>query len=82
MKLAGRNFFDWLDFLTSNVGMPVSTFGIAVAAAWVAWPAMRRELETSPRVAGSESLVRMMRILIGVVAPLFVLVVAAGGLLG
>ena len=82
MKLGGRNFFDWLDFLTSNVGMPVSTFGIAVAAAWVAWPAMRRELETSPRVAGSESLVRMMRILIGVVAPLFVLVVAAGGLLG
>ena len=28
----GKNIFDLLDYVTSNVGMPLSTFGIAIAA--------------------------------------------------
>ncbi len=80
VKFFGKTIFDLLDFLTSNVGMPLSTFGIALAAAWVAWPVTRRELQTgnsiTPRQLG------WVRLLIGVISPLFVVVVAAGGLFG
>ena len=44
VKFFNRTIFDILDYVTSNVGMPLSTFGIAIAAAWVAWPTMKREL--------------------------------------
>lgn len=80
VKFFGKTIFDLLDFLTSNVGMPLSTFGIAIAAAWVAWPVTRRELSTGNSL--TESNLKVMRMLIGVVAPLFVIIVAAGGLFG
>ncbi len=80
VKLFGKTVFDLLDFLTSNVGMPLSTFGIAIAAAWVAWPVTKRELRTGNTI--SEANLKTMRILIGVVSPLFVIIVAAGGLFG
>ena len=38
VKFFNRTIFDILDYVTSNVGMPLSTFGIAIAAAWVAGP--------------------------------------------
>ena len=78
VKLFGKNIFDILDYVTSNVGMPLSTFGIAIAAAWVAWPTMKRELTAARPV--SESGLWFIRIMIGVVSPLFVLVVAGGSL--
>ncbi len=77
-KIFGKNLFDFLDFITSNIGMPTSTFGIALAAAWAAWPATKRELESAKPL--SEAQLRTMRILIGIVSPVFVLIVAAGGL--
>ena len=51
---------------------------IAIAAAWVAWPTMKRELTAARPV--SESGLWFIRIMIGVVSPLFVLVVASGSL--
>ena len=80
VKFFGKNIFDLLDFVTSNVGMPLSTFGIAIAAAWVAWPVMRSQLNYGGGV--SQSWLMAARILIGVISPLFVLIVALGGLLG
>lgn len=80
VKFFGKTIFDLLDFLTSNVGMPLSTFGIAIAAAWVAWPTTKRELATGNSL--TEGKLSLMRILIGVVSPLFVIIVAAGGLFG
>ncbi len=82
VKFFGKNIFDLLDYITSNVGMPLSTFGIAIAAAWIAWPATRKELATSKAAAASETWMRAARILIGVLAPVFVLVVALGGIFG
>lgn len=82
VKLFGKNFFDILDYITSNVGMPLSTFGIAIAAAWVAWPVTRQQLATSATAAKSEAWMQAARVLIGVLAPVFVLVVAAGGIIG
>ena len=78
VKFFNRTIFDILDYVTSNVGMPLSTFGIAIAAAWVAWPTMKRELTAARPV--SESDLWFIRIMIGVVSPLFVLVVAGGSL--
>ena len=80
VKFFGKNIFDLLDFVTSNVGMPLSTFGIAIAAAWVAWPVMRNQLNYEGGV--SDSWLKAARILIGVISPLFVLIVALGGLFG
>lgn len=75
----GKNIFDLLDFLTSNIGMPLSTFGIAIAAAWAAWPVTARELQ-SVRTLSPFSLT-FLRVLIGILAPAFVAIVALGGLL-
>ena len=74
----GKNVFDLLDYVTSNVGMPLSTFGIAIAAAWVAWKTTAKELQSARTL--SPATLTTVRILIGIVSPLFVLVVAAGGL--
>ncbi len=80
VKIFGKNIFDLLDFVTSNVGMPLSTFGIAIAAAWVAWPVTRSQLNYGGNVP--ELRLKAARVLIGVISPLFVLIVALGGLFG
>ena len=74
----GKNFFDLLDYLTSNVGMPLSTFGIAIAAAWVAWKTTAAELQTARTL--SPGLLKLTRFLIGFFSPIFVLIVALGSL--
>ncbi len=74
----GKTVFDCLDYVTSNVGMPLSTFGIAIAAAWVAWPTTREQLLTGERM--TEGKLKLIRFMIGVVSPLFVLAVAIGSL--
>lgn len=79
MKFFGRNVFDLLDFLTSNVGMPLSTFGIAIAAAWAAWEVTQRELQSVRTL--SPGALRLIRLFIGVIAPVFVVSIALGGLL-
>ena len=48
-KLAGKTFFDLLDFLTSNVGMPIGAMGIAIVGGYLVWPVMKKQLTlTSP----------------------------------
>lgn len=78
VKLFGKTIFDLLDYVTSNVGMPLSTFGIAIAAAWVAWPTTQNELQSARTL--SKSTLLFFRVMIGVVSPLFVIVVALGSL--
>lgn len=79
LKLFGKNIFDILDYLTSNIGMPLSTFGIALAAAWAAWPVTSKELQSVKSM--SPTSLKAARILIGILAPVFVAVVALGGIL-
>lgn len=78
MLFFGKNIFDLLDYVTSNVGMPVSTFGIAIGAAWVAWKVTQEELQTASRL--SNGTLTFIRVMMGIVSPLFVLVVALGNL--
>lgn len=78
VKFFGKNFFDLLDYITSNVGMPLSTFGIAIAASWVAWKATTSQLQTARSL--SPTALSTIRFLIGVCSPVFVLIVALGSL--
>ncbi len=34
VRFAGRNFFDWMDFLTTNLALPIGAFAIAVFTGW------------------------------------------------
>ena len=78
VKFFGKNIFDLLDYVTSNVGMPLSTFGIAIAASWVAWKATAAQLQSArPLSSGALTTIRF---LIGVCSPVFVLIVALGSL--
>ena len=78
VKLFGKNIFDLLDYFTCNIGMPTSTFGIAIAAAWIAWPATKRELLSARKL--SDMQLSFIRIMVGLVSPLFVVTVALGSL--
>lgn len=78
VKFFGKTIFDCLDYVTSNVGMPLSTFGIAIAAAWVAWPSTREQLMTGRTMTPAK--LSVIRFMIGIVSPVFVLAVAAGSL--
>ena len=50
-KIFGKNVFDLLDFLTSNVGMPLSEIGFSVAAAWIAWKVTAKQLTSAGPLA-------------------------------
>ena len=78
VTIFGKTFFDFLDYLTSNIGMPVSVIGIGLVTAWLAWPTTRRELSTVKPV--SPLFLKGFRILVGLFAPILILVVMMKGL--
>lgn len=45
------NFFQLLDYLTSNLLLPIGGIGISIFTGWVAWPIIKRELDFSPPMA-------------------------------
>lgn len=78
-KIFGKNVFDSLDFLTSNVGMPLSEIGFSVAAAWIAWKVTAKQLTSAGPV--STWLLWLIRIVIGVLSPLLIITVVLTGIL-
>ena len=78
VKLFGLTLFEGLDYLTSNIGMPLGCLGIAVVGCWTAWPAIRAELTKNGR--WSEKGLAAFRLFAGILAPILILVVAARGL--
>ena len=78
-KIFGKNVFDLLDFLTSNVGMPLSEIGFSVAAAWIAWKVTAKQLTSAGPV--QSWLLWTIRIVIGVLSPLLIITVVLTGLL-
>lgn len=76
----GKTFFDFLDFTTSNIGMPIGAMGIAVVGGWLAWPKMQQQLtltEPLPQAA-----LTTIRVLICYLAPAVIIIIAAAGLFG
>lgn len=78
LQFFGQTIFDLLDFVCTNVLMPVGGLTIAVLAGWTAWPAVRDEL-TSARPYGAATL-KFLHAAIAVLAPILVLVTIYQGL--
>ena len=76
----GKTFFDILDYMTSNIGMPIGGLAIAIVGGYLAWPAMRKQLHMNETVpAWLESFVK---ISIKFISPAVIVVIALAGLLG
>ena len=78
-KIFGKNVFDFLDFITSNIGMPISEIGFSLVAAWVAWDVTAKQL-----VGADERKKRwlwLIRFMIGVLSPLLIITVVVTGLM-
>lgn len=76
----GKTFFDVLDYMTSNVGMPLGALAIAIVGGYLAWPAMQKQMnltETMPAY-----LETFVSISIKFISPAVIVVIALAGLLG
>ena len=78
VKFFGKTIFDLLDYLTSNVGMPVTALGLSFVAAWFNWPETRRQLTTAEAL--SPLVLTLIRLGIGIVSPLVIITVVARSL--
>ncbi|MGY3803433.1 sodium-dependent transporter [Pigmentibacter ruber] len=50
-KIFNLNFFELLDYITSNLLLPIGGIGISLFTGWKAWEVIKRELEFSPLTA-------------------------------
>ena len=78
VKLFGKTAFDLLDYVTSNIGMPIGCMGIAFVACFVSWKTTEAEL--SMNASWRPWALRAFRLFAGILAPLLILVVAAKGI--
>lgn len=78
VKLFGKSFFDFFDYLTSNIGMPIGVIGIALVTVWCAWPMTKSQLSLVRPV--SPLFLTGYRIMGGIVAPVLITVVMLKGL--
>jgi NSS family neurotransmitter:Na+ symporter len=77
-KICGKTIFDLLDYLTSNVGMPLTALGLAMIAAWVNWKETQRQLTIANPMP--QWLQTTIRFGIGIVSPIVIVAVVANSL--
>ncbi|MBR4940240.1 MAG: sodium-dependent transporter, partial [Burkholderiaceae bacterium] len=77
-KICGKTVFDLLDYLTSNVGMPLTALGLAMIAAWVNWKETQRQLTMANPMP--QWLQTTIRFGIGVISPIVIIAVVANSL--
>lgn len=80
VKFAGRTFFDLLDYLTSNIGMPIGAMGIAIVGGYLAWPTMKDQLQTVRPM--NTPLLNIIAFSIRFIVPCVIVVISLAGLLG
>lgn len=73
VKFFDKTVFDLLDYLTSNIGMPVTALGLALIAAWCNWPETQRQLQ--PNKPLPTWLLSTIRYGIGIISPLVIIIV-------
>ena len=78
VTIFGKSFFDFFDYLTSNIGMPIGVIGIAIVTAWLAWPTTVNQLSLVKPVSGF--FLKSYRVMAGFFAPILILVVMLKGL--
>ncbi len=77
-KIIGKTVFDLLDYLTSNIGMPLAAMGFTIVAGWIAWENTQKQLQTAKPLAAS--VLSIIRLFIGVLAPVMIAAVVATGI--
>ena len=79
-KWLGRTFFDWVDYLTSNISLPIGGLMIAVLSSWVAWPQVKPFICGEKSHLYSEGTYKILRWSIAIFAPILVLTVLFSGI--
>lgn len=80
MKLFGKTVFDFLDYFTSNIGMPIGAMGIAIVGGYLVWPKMKEQLTMT--LPMSDRVLTAIRFSIRFIVPCVIVVIALAGLLG
>lgn len=78
--VGGRNFFDLLDYVCTNFGMPFGGLVVAALAGYAAWPAVRDQLQIGSTL--SPLMIKWMHLVLTVLAPILVLVAFYQGIFG
>ena len=78
--IAGRNFFDFLDFICTNFFMPAGGLAVALLAGWRAWPVIREEIVAVRHY--SEGTVKLIHFMLSYLSPILVLVAFYQGIFG
>lgn len=78
LTVGGKNIFDLLDYVCTNIMMPVGGLTIAVLAGWYAWPQVKEQLNMVKKY--SDGFNQFIRFALMVLSPLLVVVVIATGI--
>lgn len=79
-KIFDRTFFDFLDFVCSNLLMPIGGLVVAFLMGWWAWPTFKEELMMA--VPRSTLTINFIRLMVSVLAPVLVCVAIYQGIFG
>ena len=77
VTIFGKTFFDFFDYLTSNIGMPIGVLGIALVTVYFAWPMTCKQLALVRPV--SPWFLKTYRIVGGIFAPIVIVLVTLKG---
>ena len=79
-KWLGKTFFDWVDYLTSNISLPIGGLMIAILSSWIAWPQIKPFISGDKSHLHCETVYTMLRWSIAIFAPILVLTVLLSGI--
>ena len=74
IKIFGRNLFDFLDYLTCNVLMPLSALFVIAITVWFFFDKTSYEINATRK--RSSAFMKFFRFMLAFVAPVFIVVVA------
>ena len=79
-KWLGKTFFDWIDYLTSNISLPIGGLMIAVLSSWIAWSQIKPFISGDKSHLHSEATYSILRWSIAIFAPILVITVLISGI--
>ena len=78
VKILGFTFFDFFDYLTSNIGMPIGVLGIGLVVAWLSRPMAESQLQLVRPY--SPAFLTTFHVIAGYFAPVLIVIVMLKGL--
>ena len=78
-KFLGKNVFDWFDFLTSNLFLPIGGLAVALLAGVFCWPRVKGAITATENVP--PALLALFRVLLVVACPALVIAVLVTGII-